>query len=200
MIKSPKSNRCWFFVDESGDPTFYDRLGNLIVGKAGCSPVLLLGFAEMEDPHSVRRALLQLQQDIVGDPYFQGVPSLQKTMVAFHAKDDLPEIRYRVFKLMETLDFKAQIVVARKIEKVFRNNFDANEHQFYDHLVSQLFKVYCIDTMSITSTSPSGGTGIGRHLWPQPYSKASSSLRRHGILKSRHRSMFNPRVLKGNPA
>lgn len=140
MVKSPKPTRCWFFVDESGDPTFYDRLGNLIVGKPGCSPILLLGFAEMEDPQSVRRALLQLQQDIVSDPYFQGAPSLQKTVVAFHAKDDLPEIRYRVFKLMETLDFKAQIIVARKIEKVFRNNFDANEYQFYDHLVSQLFK------------------------------------------------------------
>ncbi len=26
----------YFFVDESGDPTFFDRNGKLIVGKEGC--------------------------------------------------------------------------------------------------------------------------------------------------------------------
>ena len=51
-----------------------------------------------------------------------------------------PEIRYRVFKLLSELEFKAQFVVARKIERVFRNSFHANEGEFYDHLVSQLFK------------------------------------------------------------
>ena len=84
--------------------------------------------------------MLQLQREIVADPYFEAVPSLAKTAVAFHAKDDLPEIRYRVFKLLSELEFKAQFVVARKIERVFRNSFHANEGEFYDHLVSQLFK------------------------------------------------------------
>ncbi len=32
-----KVNDCYFFVDESGDPTFYDKRGNLIVGEQGCS-------------------------------------------------------------------------------------------------------------------------------------------------------------------
>jgi hypothetical protein len=32
----------YFFVDESGDPTFYDEDGNLIVGQEGCAPILLL--------------------------------------------------------------------------------------------------------------------------------------------------------------
>ena len=139
-MKKPLSGTNWFFVDESGDPAFYDRKGNLIAGQAGCSPILLLGFVETNDPKRLRKALLALQQEIVGDPYFEGVPSLAKTAIAFHAKDDLPEVRYKVYQLLATLDFKAQFIVARKIEPVFRNNFQAKESAFYDHLVAQLFK------------------------------------------------------------
>ncbi|MCB9420925.1 MAG: hypothetical protein H6667_14050 [Ardenticatenaceae bacterium] len=139
-MKTPRQGQNWFFVDESGDPTFYDRHGNLIVGHSGCSPILILGFVEIPNPHSVRQSLLKLQRDVVSDPYFQKIPSMRKTTVAFHAKDDLPEIRYLVFKQLAALEFRAQFVVARKIERVFRNNFQAKEERFYDHLVSNLFE------------------------------------------------------------
>ncbi|MFZ4661998.1 MAG: DUF3800 domain-containing protein [Caldilineaceae bacterium] len=140
MMKTPFDGQNWFFVDESGDPTFYDGKGNLIVGQEGCSPILLLGFVETQNPVALRKALLALQQTIVNDPYFEGVPSIAKTRVAFHAKDDLPEIRFQVYKLLATLNFKAQFIVARKIERVFRNSFAAKELDFYDHLVSVLFQ------------------------------------------------------------
>ena len=139
-MKEPQSGTNWFFVDESGDPTFYDRHGNLIVGQEGCSQILILGFVETQNPQPIRRAMLNLQQEVINDPYFADIPSLQKTTLAFHAKDDVREIRYRVFKLLATLEFKAQFVVARKIERVFRNNFQANETLFYDHLVTHLFQ------------------------------------------------------------
>jgi hypothetical protein len=139
-VKEPQPGHNYFFVDESGDPTFYDRQGNLIVGNAGCSPILILGFIETQTPQPLRRALLALQQEIVADPYFQGIPSLTKTAIAFHAKDDVREIRYRVFKLLSTLEFRAQFIVARKIERVFRNSFHARGMEFYDHLVAKLFE------------------------------------------------------------
>lgn len=139
-MKTPKDGSNYFFVDESGDPTFYDRRGNLIVGREGCSPILLLGLIETQNPEPIRQGLLQLQQAITNDPYFRDVPSMEKTRIAFHAKDDLPEVRFQVYKLLSTFEFKAQFVVARKIEQVFRNNFRASERQFYDHLVSTLFK------------------------------------------------------------
>lgn len=60
-MKTPLRRKNWFFVDESGDPTFYDRKGNLIVGQEGCSPILLLGFIETVDPAPIRQALLELQ-------------------------------------------------------------------------------------------------------------------------------------------
>jgi len=139
-LKKPKAESTWFFVDESGDATFYDRRGNLIVGQPGCSPILILGMVETQSPDALRQAILTLQQEVIHDPYFQEFPSLRRTAVALHAKDDVPEIRYRFFKLLSTLDFQAQFVVARKIERVFRNNFKAQENALYDHLVAHLFQ------------------------------------------------------------
>jgi len=88
----------------------------------------------------MRKSILELQQEVCNDPYFKRIPSIAKTAVAFHATDDAPEIRYLFYRLIRDLDFTAQFVVARKIEKVFRNDFRANENRFYDHLVTKSFR------------------------------------------------------------
>ena len=139
-MKKTQPGSIWYFVDESGDATFYDRRGNFIVGQAGCSKLLILGFIETPSPNTIRKAVLDLQQEIINEPYFQGVPSIAKTAIAFHAKDDSPEIRYQFFKLIAGLEFRAQFIVARKIERVFRNSFQTQKNAFYDHLVSELFQ------------------------------------------------------------
>jgi len=138
-MKKAKPGNTFFFVDESGDPTFYDRRGNLIVGSSGCSPLLILGLIKIEDPIPVRKTITQLNASIVNDPFFADFPSIKKTKIAFHAKDDLPEIRFLFFKEIQKMEFKAKFIIARKIDKVFKNNFSSNENKFYDHLVTQLF-------------------------------------------------------------
>lgn len=138
-MKKPIETEHWYFVDETGDPVFYDEHGNLIVGTEGCSPILGIGFIETDQPSEIRRVIAELHNQITGDKYLQSIPSIVKTNRAFHAKDDAPEVRYLVYQALAKLNFKAQFVVARKIERVFRNSFDAKETKFYDHLVSQLF-------------------------------------------------------------
>jgi len=49
-------------------------------------------------------------------------------------------VRYLFFRLIASLDLRAQFIVARKIERVFRNSFQAKEHLFYNHLISHLFQ------------------------------------------------------------
>jgi hypothetical protein len=138
-VKKPLEALHWYFVDETGDPVFYDSDGNLIIGQEGCSPILALGFIETADPHPIRMALADLHEQVAADRYLQMIPYFEKTRRAFHAKDDAHEVRYLVYQALASLDFKAQFVVARKIERVFRNSFHARENEFYDHLVSQLF-------------------------------------------------------------
>ncbi len=139
-MKKPVEGEHWYFVDESGDPTFYDRNGNLIVGQEGCSPIFVLGFVETDDPHSMRVALNNLHARLAANEYLKDIPSMKKTNIAFHAKDDSPEVRQDVFEVLRSLDFKAQFVVARKKERIFRNSFHANESEFYDYLISLLFE------------------------------------------------------------
>lgn len=135
-----KANDCYFFVDESGDPTFYDKRGNLIVGEQGCSKILLLGFIKTANPSILRSQVRRFHQLVVNNPEYQQIPSLAKTKKAFHAKNDVAQIRDSFFEEIATMDFSAQFVVARKVEKVFRNNFQAKENLFYHHLVSLLFQ------------------------------------------------------------
>lgn len=139
-MKKPIEGEHWYFVDESGDPTFYDGKGNLIVGQEGCSPIFVLGFVETANPHSIRVALNELHVRLAANEYLREIPSMKQTNIAFHAKDDCPEVRQSVFECLRSLDFKAQFVLARKKERVFRNSFHANEGEFYDYLISLLFE------------------------------------------------------------
>lgn len=59
----------YFFVDESGDANFYNRYGEFIVGKEGCSKILMLGFIVASEPDAIRRSLQQLKNEIASDKY-----------------------------------------------------------------------------------------------------------------------------------
>lgn len=130
----------YYFVDESGDPIFYDQAGRLILGQVGVSPILILGFIRTTNPQIIRQQLENLRKNILNDPYLKGIPSLKKSAEAFHAKDDCPEVREKVFKLISQLDFSAEIYVGRKIENIFIKRHHRDENEFYDDLISKLFE------------------------------------------------------------
>jgi hypothetical protein len=130
----------YFFVDEAGDPTFFNRCGENIVGKDGCSKILILGFIRTNDPDELRNSMSNLHNEIDKDPFYEGVPSLEKTKICFHAKDDIPEIREKVYRKIATLNFKAEFFVARKIQALFLKRHLGKENLFYDDLISKLFE------------------------------------------------------------
>jgi hypothetical protein len=130
----------YYFVDESGDPTFFNRYGECLLGRNGCSPILILGFVRTDNPKSIRHALATLHKEIGADEYLKSVPSIVKTNIAFHAKNDTPEVREKVFKVLKSLDCKAEFIVARKRVDVFTKRHQRNENVFYNELVSKLFE------------------------------------------------------------
>jgi hypothetical protein len=141
-----------YFVDEAGDPTLFSRRGKLLAGTEGCSSYFILGKLDVADPASLADDLTALRLRLLADPYFQGVPSMQpeqrKTALAFHAKDDVAEVRREVFHLLlkHEVQFFAVVrdkhVIARKVkdhrEKHPRYRYHPN--QLYDRCISQLFK------------------------------------------------------------
>lgn len=142
----------YYYVDEAGDPTLFGSRGKQLVGSEGCSKYFILGKLDIAEPERLASELTKLRQRLLADPYFQGVPSMQpdqrKTAIAFHAKDDLPEIRREVFSLLLAHDVQFYAVVRDKrvITDIVlehnkkRSKYRYHPNQLYDRCVSQLFK------------------------------------------------------------
>ncbi len=141
-----------YFVDEAGDATLFNRRKKVAVGKEGCSSFFILGLLDVEDPEGLAAGLRRLRENLRADPYFRNVPSMQpecgKTAVAFHATDDLPEVRREVFRVLMEHPMKFFAVARDKRAVVSyvhqRNERDASyryhPNELYDHLVRRLFR------------------------------------------------------------
>lgn len=139
-----------FFVDEAGDLTLFDRKGRTLLGREGVSWTFMVGVARIPDPELAHERLEALRRRLLADPYFRNVPSMQvganKTAAAFHAKDDLPEVRREVLSLLPSLQAKVIVAIRRKSSLVeeargaFLRGSKIGPDDVYDDLVKRLFK------------------------------------------------------------
>lgn len=150
MTDSPSLRH--YFVDESGDGVIFNRKGHVMVGRPGCQRFFMLGLLDVIDPDSLQVKLDDLRESFLNDPYFKNVPSLsqtaRKTALGFHAKNDLPEIRREVFRLLlnQELRFFALVKDMKVVlDYVTRRNEMDSEYRYhpnelYDLTVRMLFK------------------------------------------------------------
>ncbi len=143
----------YLFVDEAGDPTLFANRRTAIVGKEGCSRFFIMGKLDVDEPADLSAQLNELRQRLVSHAYFQGVPSFEparsKTAVMFHAKDDLPEVRFHVFDLLASLGDKLRFHAVicdkeRVLQEVLRRNetepgYWYHHNELYDGLMRSLF-------------------------------------------------------------
>ncbi|HRF94726.1 MAG TPA: hypothetical protein PLZ51_06025, partial [Aggregatilineales bacterium] len=91
----------YYFVDEAGDGVIFNKRGKVIIGTEGCSRFFMLGLLDDPKPDVLQKDLNDLRTQILADPWFNKIPSInpqsRKTAFAFHAKDDIPEVRREVF-------------------------------------------------------------------------------------------------------
>jgi hypothetical protein len=113
-----------------------------------------LGLLDVANPDALALEMETLRADLLADPYFKGVPSMQpearKTALAFHAKDDVPEVRREVFKLLlahpHDLRFFAVVRDKSKVVQYVRQrnerdpSYRYNPNELYDYLVRRLCK------------------------------------------------------------
>jgi hypothetical protein len=139
-----------YFVDEAGDLTLFDRRGRVIVGDEGVSRCFVVGAALVHDPAHLASQLEALRQDLLRDPYFASVPSMHpgagKTALLFHAKDDVPEVRREVFRLLQGADVEVYAAFRRKraLAAELKAHFAATGEKLgadrvYDQLVTTVF-------------------------------------------------------------
>ena len=142
-----------YFIDEGGDGTLFSRKGKVLIETEGCSRFFILGLLEVPDPTVLQHIFDELRGLLMSDSYFEGVPSMQaeerKTAVAFHATDDLAEVRMEVFRLLrdtEGLRFFAVVTDKRRVLEYVRERNESNPdyryhpNELYDYLVRRLFK------------------------------------------------------------
>lgn len=141
------------YLDEAGDPTLFAKGGKVVADTEGCSRFFILGKLEVMDAAALEADLAALRADILADPYFKGVPSFEpgrnKTAIAFHAKNDLAEVRYRVFQVLRRHELRFYAVVRDKLrllDYVQQRNriepdyrYDPTGNELYDELTRELF-------------------------------------------------------------
>lgn len=133
------------FLDEAGDTTFFGKGKVNIVGHNGVSKCFILGLVKFKEPlKEIRLKVLELQQTICNDPYFNEVPSIQKKIAKggyyFHATDDVPEVRKLFYDYIRTINCSFEAVVGRKIMSIYINKHNGKEAEFYADLLSHLIK------------------------------------------------------------
>lgn len=141
-----------YFVDEAGDANLFSSRGRIIVGTEGCSKYFMLGILDIPTPAQLAGDLENLRKHLLEDPYFHNIPSMQpeskKTALAFHAKDDIPEVRREVFALLRSYDLKFYSVVRNKhvvVDYVRHRNehnpdYRYHPNELYDYMIRRLFR------------------------------------------------------------
>ena len=107
-----------YFLDEAGDATFYGKGRVPILGQDGVSNCFIMGLLKVHEPlNAVRKKIVDLQNQIAQDPYYEKIPSILKKKSAngyyLHAKDDLPEVRKTAFELIRSIDCNKALTHAK---------------------------------------------------------------------------------------
>jgi hypothetical protein len=122
------------------------------LGEEGCSRYFILGILDVPNPEQLSLDLNSLRVQLLSDPYFKKVPSMQersqKTALAFHAKDDVPEVRREVFTYLSKQEFRFFAAVRDKssvanyaVQRRERDrNYRYQPNELYDFMVRALFQ------------------------------------------------------------
>ena len=117
------------------------------------SRFFIVGRLEVDDAQALESDVTALRAQLTADPLLQAVPSMKpdagKTALFFHAKDDVPEVRHAVFKLLLQHDLRFSAVVKEKHHLLAdvrgreaanpRYRYKADGHEIYDDLIARLF-------------------------------------------------------------
>lgn len=200
MVDKRKINN--YFVDEAGDLTLFNKRGHMIVGKEGVSHVFMVGIAYLPDPKQAGRRLEELRTELISDPYFKDVPSMQpntkKTALYFHANDDLSEVRREVFKLLPELNAKVQIAIRRKeylvktARLLHQRGSKLYSNDVYDDLVKRLFKNSLHTAQMNRIVFAQRGKTARQHALEEAIRRAKSNFeRKTGIMSDSETTIFS---------
>jgi Protein of unknown function (DUF3800) len=111
----------------------------MFIDESGCDPeseILVLACIITTNPDGLRRELNHLKENILRDPSFKNLPSLQSSLAkkGFHYCEDHQEVKPKVIDLIMRLSFESYIIYQRKDA-----DFDPSTgYDWYDRLFGRL--------------------------------------------------------------
>lgn len=131
--------KLYFFIDESGDPTFYAGRKRPLWIEPFFDPVLMLGMVVIENRGVLAKKILEFQENILNDPLFNTISSVVKGNWFLHASNDHVEVRLKFFEfLRQQEDIKCYVAIGRKNPEIFHNKHNGNATEFYFDLLNKL--------------------------------------------------------------
>lgn len=138
------------FIDEAGDLSLFNKRKQVVLGSEGVSNYFMVGATFVENPEILENELSSLRESILEDPFLNRIPSIDparhKTATVFHAKDDVPEVRYKVFRSLANLDIQVFVAIRTKASLVeearllFRRGLRLSEDDLYYDLISRVLR------------------------------------------------------------
>jgi len=146
-----------FFLDEAGDTTFYGNGKVPLLGTEGVSQYFILGILTINEPlDTVRKKVIELQNNIAFDEYLIDIPSIKKKKSKYgyflHAKDDVPEVRKMAFELIKSIDCSFDAAIGKKDYGIYEKKHNGNQAEFYADLLSQLLHLKLKDYKKLVLT------------------------------------------------
>ena len=77
MSDSKEKREISYFIDEAGDTTLFDKRGKKLLVGNGASKFFILGKILVAEPYKLRKDLRKIRAELLADPYFRDVPSMQ---------------------------------------------------------------------------------------------------------------------------
>ncbi len=159
-VTSPGTHH--YFVDEAGDLAFFDKRGQVAIGGEGVSQTFVVGALFHKDPDGLAVRIEGLRRRLLEDSFLRTAPSMlsasRKTARAFHAKNDLPEVRLEVFRLLAQEDmqmfvaFRRKHRVARDLATYYaRKGRKGEVEAIYEQLLLPISRTASISPMQIAS-------------------------------------------------
>lgn len=193
------------FLDEAGDTTFFGKGRVPILGQEGVSRSFGLGMVKFAAPViEVRSQIEQLCREAQSGAYLTTIPSVAKRIQAggffFHAKDDPPEARERLFKWIRQTDCSLEMVVGRKIPALFAKKHHSKDAEFYADLLSHLLKTKLKLGRRLVVTVAERGKTTRNHVLESAIAKARERfLKKEDAVHISSQVVFNVQTPRTEP-
>ncbi|WP_126246912.1 DUF3800 domain-containing protein [Chitinophaga rhizosphaerae] len=139
-IEGVKLRKKYYFIDETGDTSFFDKLGHPLEGTNGYQPYFIMGILETNNRKYLRDAVLNFKDWIRRDILYSGIPSIAENEDWFvHARKDHPEVRINFIELLRKIrGFKIHVIIVKKGLKVFKEKYNGKASAFYLDVLRRL--------------------------------------------------------------